>query len=56
MADEARKQRVPEVYSTTSSSEAAELAVKLLRPGDLVLIKGSRGMKMETVIERLRNS
>jgi UDP-N-acetylmuramoyl-tripeptide--D-alanyl-D-alanine ligase len=55
MADEARKHGVPEVYATASSTEAAELAVKKLRAGDLVLIKGSRGMKMETVIERLRN-
>ncbi|HEY7159946.1 MAG TPA: hypothetical protein VH815_01750, partial [Acidobacteriota bacterium] len=56
MAAEARKQGVPEVHATQSSSEAGELAVKKLHPGDLVLIKGSRGMKMETVIERLRNS
>ena len=56
MADEARKHGVSEVYATPSSIEAAELAVKKLRAGDLVLIKGSRGMKMETVIERLRKS
>jgi UDP-N-acetylmuramoyl-tripeptide--D-alanyl-D-alanine ligase len=55
MADEARNRGVPEVHSTASSAEAAELAVKKLHAGDLVLIKGSRGMKMETVIERLRN-
>jgi len=56
MADEARKHGVSEVHTTSSSAEAAELAVKKLRAADLVLIKGSRGMKMETVIERLRNS
>jgi UDP-N-acetylmuramoyl-tripeptide--D-alanyl-D-alanine ligase len=55
MADEARNHGVPEVHSTASSVEAAEFAVTKLHPGDLVLIKGSRGMKMETVIERLRN-
>lgn len=55
MADEARKNGVPEVHDTPSSAEAAELAAKKLRAGDLVLIKGSRGMKMETVIERVRN-
>jgi UDP-N-acetylmuramoyl-tripeptide--D-alanyl-D-alanine ligase len=27
--------------------------IKMVQPGDLVLVKGSRGMKMETVIERL---
>jgi UDP-N-acetylmuramoyl-tripeptide--D-alanyl-D-alanine ligase len=56
MADEARKHGVPQVHATQSSTEAAEVAMKELRPGDLALIKGSRGMKMETVIERLRNS
>jgi UDP-N-acetylmuramoyl-tripeptide--D-alanyl-D-alanine ligase len=55
MADEARKNGVSEVYATPSSTEAAEIAAKKLRAGDLALIKGSRGMKMETVIERLRN-
>ena len=56
MAAEASKHGILEVHATQSSSEAAELAMKELHPGDLVLIKGSRGMKMETVIERLRNS
>jgi UDP-N-acetylmuramoyl-tripeptide--D-alanyl-D-alanine ligase len=31
--------------------EAQEALHKLIRPGDTILVKGSRGMKMETIIE-----
>ncbi|HEY6329325.1 MAG TPA: UDP-N-acetylmuramoyl-tripeptide--D-alanyl-D-alanine ligase [Blastocatellia bacterium] len=34
--------------------EAAELVAAHLRPGDLVLIKGSRGVKMEKTVEALK--
>jgi UDP-N-acetylmuramoyl-tripeptide--D-alanyl-D-alanine ligase len=33
-----------------TSEEAAEFAVKKIRSGDLVLVKGSRGVRMETII------
>lgn len=33
--------------------EAAEILIRIARPGDLALVKGSRGMKMENVIQRL---
>jgi UDP-N-acetylmuramoyl-tripeptide--D-alanyl-D-alanine ligase len=36
-----------------SSSEAAEFLRGLLEPGDLVLVKGSRGVKMERIVETL---
>ncbi len=36
-----------------SRSETAEAVATLARPGDLILIKGSRGMKMEEVTEKL---
>jgi UDP-N-acetylmuramoyl-tripeptide--D-alanyl-D-alanine ligase len=36
-----------------SSDEAAERIASLLRDGDLVLVKGSHGMKTERVIEKL---
>jgi UDP-N-acetylmuramoyl-tripeptide--D-alanyl-D-alanine ligase len=51
-ASVARSRGIRTVYDTANSSEAAEIAVNTLSPGDLVLIKGSRGMQMEKVIER----
>ena len=36
-----------------SPQEAADLLVDVCRENDLVLVKGSRGMKMETVIQKL---
>jgi len=36
-----------------SSEEAGEFLVGEIRAGDLVLVKGSRGVKTEKVIEKL---
>src|SRR5215471_11905308 len=36
-----------------SSEQAAEFLAGLLRPGDLLLVKGSRGVKMERIVEAL---
>jgi UDP-N-acetylmuramoyl-tripeptide--D-alanyl-D-alanine ligase len=36
-----------------SNEEAAEVLIRMAKPGDLVLIKGSRGMRMEDIIRRL---
>jgi len=33
----------------------ADALERLAQPGDLILVKASRGMKMETIIERMRN-
>jgi UDP-N-acetylmuramoyl-tripeptide--D-alanyl-D-alanine ligase len=37
-----------------SSEEAAEALAGFVRPGDLVLVKGSRGVHTERIIERLK--
>ena len=43
------------VHHAATSSEAAALAGRLLRPGDLVLVKGSRGVRMDVVADRVRD-
>jgi UDP-N-acetylmuramoyl-tripeptide--D-alanyl-D-alanine ligase len=37
-----------------TSDEAAALAAETLRPGDLVFIKGSRGVALDRVVDRLK--
>lgn len=37
-----------------SSDEAAEALVALIEPGDLILVKGSRGVRTEKIVERLK--
>jgi len=41
------------VRHADSSAEAGEIASNAVRPGDLVLVKGSRGIRTEIVVERL---
>jgi UDP-N-acetylmuramoyl-tripeptide--D-alanyl-D-alanine ligase len=42
------------VHFFASASEAAAFLLEFLRPGDLLLVKGSRGVKMERIVEGLR--
>jgi UDP-N-acetylmuramoyl-tripeptide--D-alanyl-D-alanine ligase len=42
-----------EAHATPDAEHAAALARGLLRPGDTVLVKGSRGVGLEIVAERL---
>jgi UDP-N-acetylmuramoyl-tripeptide--D-alanyl-D-alanine ligase len=44
------------VRHAESSAEAAEIAVAGVRAGDLVLVKGSRGIATERVVERLAST
>jgi UDP-N-acetylmuramoyl-tripeptide--D-alanyl-D-alanine ligase len=41
------------IYSFSDSRSAAEKVPGLLREGDLVLVKGSRGIRTEQVVEKL---
>jgi len=42
------------VHYAARSGEAAELALTLVKSGDLVLVKGSRGIRTEVVVDRLK--
>ena len=42
-----------ELHAAADAAEAAELAGALVRPGDTVLVKASRGVGLESVTERL---
>jgi UDP-N-acetylmuramoyl-tripeptide--D-alanyl-D-alanine ligase len=42
------------VYYFADSNSAAEFAVTLIKRGDLVLVKGSRGIRMDVVVDRLK--
>jgi len=42
------------VQHVATSDEAAGLVKAILRPGDLVLVKGSRGIRTDRVVDRIR--
>lgn len=43
-----------QIISFENSDEAAHYVISLLEPGDLVLVKGSRGIKTDKIVELLR--
>jgi UDP-N-acetylmuramoyl-tripeptide--D-alanyl-D-alanine ligase len=44
------------VRHAATSTEAAEIALSLARPGDLILVKGSRGIGVDRVTDRLEEA
>lgn len=55
IAEGAREKGVPTVVEVDSNESAVAWYSEQRRRGDLVLVKGSRGMKMEEIINRLRS-
>jgi UDP-N-acetylmuramoyl-tripeptide--D-alanyl-D-alanine ligase len=56
LAEGARAAGMPatHVHHVENSDQAAEMAAALVKPGDLVLVKGSRGIRTEVVVDRLK--
>jgi len=54
MAEAARAAGVPGVVHAAHSDEAIRVALRRVRPGDLVLVKGSRGIRTDIVVDRLK--
>ncbi len=52
-AGAARAAGAPDVRHFPDSEAAAAFVASSVRPGDVVLVKGSRGMKMERVVQAL---
>lgn len=52
-AVEAARRAGVEVHGADDASHAARLVPGLVKPGDLVVVKGSRGVKLELVIDAL---
>ena len=53
IASGAREAGLKKVYSSRSNEQACRILKKIVRPNDVLLIKGSRGMKMEEIADRL---
>ncbi|HET7696431.1 MAG TPA: UDP-N-acetylmuramoyl-tripeptide--D-alanyl-D-alanine ligase [Vicinamibacterales bacterium] len=54
MADAALAAGVPTVIHAAHSDEATRVVLQRVRPGDLVLVKGSRGIRTDIVVDRLK--
>jgi UDP-N-acetylmuramoyl-tripeptide--D-alanyl-D-alanine ligase len=52
-AASARRSGVPEVYHFADSKSAAQEIAEFIRDGDLLVVKGSRGMRMERIVDAL---
>lgn len=56
LADEARAAGLPPAQLTVVADQAAAVdeVLKRVRPGDLILVKGSRGIGLDVVVDRLK--
>jgi UDP-N-acetylmuramoyl-tripeptide--D-alanyl-D-alanine ligase len=55
MSSAARDAGLGRIHEVEDTAAAARILSQLARPGDLVLVKGSRSARMETIFEHLQN-
>ena len=53
IAESARSKGLKNIHAARSNTDAVKILKRTVRPNDTILIKGSRGMKMETIVEGL---
>lgn len=51
-----RRSGIPEIHHDAGPTEAAAYIVSRLKPGDLILVKGSRGVGLDRLVDILVNS
>ena len=56
MAESSRRAGLPEVHHYADSAACAASIVEYLSDGDLIVVKGSRGLRMERVVHALTES
>lgn len=54
IASGARSSGVADIQTCATVIEAVTLLKKMIKPGDAILVKGSRGMKMEQIVKELK--
>lgn len=55
IAEAARNRGMGRIHETENTSNAARMVAQLARPGDIVLVKGSRSADMETLLTHFTN-
>jgi len=53
MVDGARSNGMSDIAFARNSDEAADIVANTTKSGDVILVKGSRGVRTEKVIEKL---
>ncbi len=56
VAESARENRVIRIFSFDDKDDLSSKLISLIKPGDVIAFKGSRGMKLEDVIEKVKET